>query len=140
MRRELDAFAYGQPLASVWPVARRLLAERGFKLVGEDRAAVGQKAQGELGRFFAKGFETRSSAGGGLSLETDENGAFLRYRLIGIDSGHGTCRIRFIAVRRRADDPTEEDRRDLDLEFELVRRVSPADASRMTEVSESAAK
>jgi hypothetical protein len=129
LRSELDAHRFQQPLTAVWPAALRLLHDRQFDLVGNDRLYLGDEAQGSWGRMLAKGFETRVAPKGGLVSETNPNGAHLRYRVEGRDTGSGTCRITYTAVQRDADDPSEEEARDVDMELELVRRVDAAAAA-----------
>lgn len=139
LRRELDGYRFPKALAVVWPSGIRLLADRGHKLVGADRAVAGQAAQGVLGGFLAKGFQTRAT-NRGLVLETDEDPTHLRYRMEGTATGHDTCRVLFVAVRRSEDDPSEVLARDVALELELVRRLEPDAAARIVEASESAAR
>ena len=133
LRARLDEHRIHRPLREVWPLARLLVVERGFQLAGRDRAAAGQPPEG-LGfvkQITRGGFETRPDGKGGATLETRENRDRLRYRVEGLDAGEGTCRVRFVAVRRTGSSPSEERSRDLDLEVELLRRLEPEEARRI---------
>ncbi len=130
LRAALDAHAIHRPLASVWPAALRLLAERGHQLVGRDRARVGQDPAPLFRRLTGSGFAT-TPVKDGLVLETMEDQHLVRYRVEGLERGGAACQVRFVAIRRTESSPSEERSRDLELELELVGRVAPEEAERL---------
>ncbi|HTP30467.1 MAG TPA: hypothetical protein VMK12_33020 [Anaeromyxobacteraceae bacterium] len=140
LKQQLDAHHFREPLPVVWSAARHLLAERGCKLAGRDRAAVGAPPDRAWKRFVTGGFETRSSGTHGLVLETHEDASLLRYRVKGMEEDQGTSRVTFVAMRRTGGAPSEETWRDLAMELELVRRLEPDVAARILAASETAAR
>jgi hypothetical protein len=131
LREELDAHRFKQPLDAVWPEAQRLVYERGYELVGRDRAVVGAGEQGTIARVFSKGHETRSVGNGRRVLETNTDGKQRRYRVQGFDGGDGTCRVVFVLVQTSQDTSSESETRDLLVELALVDRVDPEEAQRI---------
>jgi hypothetical protein len=127
---QLDALRHDQPLDAVWPEARRLLAERGYPLAGQDAKAVGQPERSLL-RFFSPAQETRADEDGARFLETGWGKDLTRYHVDGSPEG-ARCHVIFTAI---AQDPTEHRdaarHRDLELELELARRVDPEAATRI---------
>jgi len=140
LREQLDEHRFQQPAAKVWPAVLRLLDDRHLRLAGRDRAVVGAAPDSWLSKLTKGGFESRADGKGGLVLETREDPSALRYRAEGMDTGGGTCRVVFTAVRRTGRTPSEERSRDLDLEIELVRRLEPEAAARMLATAEAAAR
>jgi hypothetical protein len=153
LTRELDAVRYAQPLDEVWDEARRLLADRGYPLVGADAKAVGQ-SDVWLTNVFSPGTETRSTSAGATGLlpnllsrpsggtaDDDRGARFLetgwsrnrdRYRVDGWRDGPD-CRVTFTAI---LEDRTEHQReagrhRDLEMELDLARRLDPEAAARI---------
>ncbi len=129
----LDAFRYQKPLDEVWAEARRLLADRGYPLVGADAEAVGQKPSAFsafLSNVFTAAKDTRPDPTATQFLETGWGPGPNRYRLQGWAEG-SSSRIVFWAI---AEDPTEHGRdsypptRDLEMELALAWRIDPAAA------------
>jgi hypothetical protein len=123
--RELDAHEFPQPLDEVWAEVRRLLADRGFALAGEDAAAVGQKP-GALERLTSSARETGTTSDGVRALETDWNAARVRYRAEA-RTGTGGVRVELTRITSEAGDFGRDGSswRDPELELQLVRRLSP---------------
>jgi hypothetical protein len=138
LREELDQHRFQQPLAKVWPAAMRLVRDRHFELVGRDWAVVGEPEQSPWKRLTGGGFQTRRFGDHGLVLETRETPARVRLRVEGVESGERTCRVTFTAIRRTGEAPSDERGRDIDLELELVRRLEPDRAERITRAAETA--
>ena len=136
LREGLDQHRFRQSLALVWPAAMRLVTEHHFQLVGRDRVAVGEAEQSAWKRLTGGGFQTRRFGDHGFVLETRENAPRVRYRIEGVDTGNGTCRVTFTAVRRTSEAPSEEKSRDLDMEVELVRRLDPGEAARIIQAAD----
>ncbi len=135
LRSELRGFRFHEPLQAVWPIALQVLADHGYELVGGDRSSAGQPPPGDLDGFTGDGVATRA-VDHRLVAETmeDDRGRFrhgLRYRVEGIDTGGGTCRVLFTGVQRFKDSLDVDEWRDLDLELELVRRIEPGAAARI---------
>ncbi len=126
----LDALRYSQPLEVVWAEARRLLAEKGYPLVGADAQAVGEKPS-PLEFLLSRAKDTRPDPDGGQFLETGWGPGPCRYRLQGSTEDART-RVVFWAI---PEDPVERGRdgypptRGLDLELELARRLDPTAAA-----------
>jgi hypothetical protein len=136
LRDLLDRHLIEKPLAEAWPEAMRVAMERGFQLVGQDRAALGLPPQSTWGNLLAKGHETQRLGADGLVLETNQDGEGRRYRIEGRPAGAAASRVRFIVVERHRDDPGEEESRDSDAELELVRRLEPEAAARLLDDAE----
>jgi hypothetical protein len=132
LQEKLDELRYPRPLDEVWGEARRLLAEKGYPLAGQDAEAVGQKPA-FLASIFSPAKETRPDPAGTQFLETGWGRGQLRYRLAAPVEG-GSCRVVFTAIR---EDQTEHGRdagpgtRDVDMELELARRLDPEAAARI---------
>ncbi len=126
----LDALRYSKPLDVVWSEARRLLAEKGYPLVGADAQAVGQRPN-PIEIVLSRAKDTRPDPDGGQFLETGWGPGPSRYRLQGSAEGSG-IRVVFWAI---PEDPLEHGRdgypptRGLDMELELARRLDPAAAA-----------
>jgi hypothetical protein len=73
-------------------------------------------------------------------LETRENASRVRVRVEGVEEHDGTSRVTCTAVRRTGEAPSEERSRDLDMELELVRRLEPNEAERITRAVEAVSK
>jgi hypothetical protein len=128
LEHQLDEHRFQKPLAEVWPVALRLLADRQYELVGKDRAAVGQR---EYGSFLRRGFETREYSDKRRAAETMMNGDGVRYRVEGTDFDGKSCRVVFFALPRNAPDYAKWNYRDVEMEMDLVWRVEPKIADRI---------
>ena len=137
LRAELDTHQIHKPLREVWPAALRLLADRGYQLVGRDRLVVGEPPAFRLKHLTAGGFET-GRTDHGLAMESMADASATRYHVEGQDIGGTACRVTFVAVRRTGDSPSEERSRDLDLELELIRRLEPDAASRIASAADAA--
>jgi len=139
--RQLDELRYAKPIDEVWLEVRRLLAEKGYLLAGEDAKAVGQD-RGFLGRLFSAAVETRGEGPDRRYLETDwgeRRDRRLRYRADGSSEGEG-CRVVITAISQSAAEPSEDSRyRDRAMELDLVRRVDPEAAARIEAGAEAAA-
>ena len=135
LRRELDGYRMAQPLAEVWPAALRLLDERGFDLASEDRVTIGKAPLNVAARFLSQARDTRSTRDGRWVAETDLDASDVRYRIEGTDTGGGTCRVTFFRVAGSLDAQDERVNRDVDLELELVRRIDPAGAVRVSDAA-----
>lgn len=131
LREQLDAHQFHQPIDTVWTEARKLLADRGYDLVGHDRVAVGLDPQSALATIFAKGFETRDLGGGKRALETNQDSDLRRYRVEGVPTGPDSCRVTFYTVQANPDTPNERQTRDLGMELTLFERLDPRTAERM---------
>ena len=107
LRAALDGYRFAQPLAAVWPVALRVLADRGVQLVGRDRAAVGAPPANVFKRLTSGGFETARAGVNGRVLETMEDASHTRYRVDGAGVEGGGCRIAITAIRRTGSAPSE---------------------------------
>jgi hypothetical protein len=125
----LDAVSYARPIEEVWAEARRLLAERGYPLAGEDAKAAGQ-GESLVARFTGPGKQTRVDRDGTWRLETNWAKG-LRYRLEGVKAASGHRVSFFLVEQDRASYKDGPERRDLDMELELVRRVDPPVAERI---------
>jgi hypothetical protein len=165
LEAELGALRYARPLDEVWLEVRRLLADRGFPLAGEDAKAVGQDDGSFLSRMLSAARETRPIEYGvmpglgtgttgvlpglrgdasepsgppqGLMLETGWHQDD-RYRAEAFVENGG---IRVVLTRfvREGQDPVGKPSRDLALELELARRVEPDAAARIEAAAAQAA-
>lgn len=130
LRRGLDDARVSRSPAEIWPEVQRFLYERGFPLAGDDRVAVGQKAQGAVGRVFSRGHETRVAADGTRTLETEINGERLRVRAQARPLAGGGSGLRLWVLKERELNSMEvTESRDEELELELLERVDPAAAA-----------
>ncbi|HEX7489823.1 MAG TPA: hypothetical protein VF341_13000 [Anaeromyxobacteraceae bacterium] len=151
LREELDAFRYTQPVEEVWAEARRLLAERGYPLVGDDAKAVGQQDLSLAERIFSPAHETHpygdesglmqrlagvspKGTPGSLSLDTGWNSARNRYRLDAIKDDRGV-RVIFTRVVEDRVDHHDQATRDAELELALAQRLAPDAAARIEAVA-----
>jgi hypothetical protein len=134
LRRGLDQARLSRSPAEIWPELQRFLHERGFPLVGDDRLAVGLKAQGALGKIFSPGFETRVRGDGSRILETnvdEESRSRVRAEALAVPGG-GT-QLRITMLRRSETNHTEySEWRDVDLELALLERLDPVAAAAIT--------
>ncbi|WP_242346429.1 hypothetical protein [Anaeromyxobacter terrae] len=134
LREALDAQTIARPLAEVWPVALRLLDERGYDLANDDRVSIGKAPLTTASRYLSQARETRTAKGGRWVAETDLDMSDVRYRIEGTDLG-GACRVSFFRIAGTLEARDEREHRDADLELELVRRVDPAAAARLDEAA-----
>jgi hypothetical protein len=131
---QLDGYRLAQPLAEVWPAALRLLDERGYDLASEDRVTTASAAQ-RRGALLSQARDTRSTKDGRWVAETDLDASDVRYRIEGTDTGGGTSRVTFFRVAGSLDGRDDREHRDVELELELVRRVDPAGAVRVSDAA-----
>jgi hypothetical protein len=126
----LDSLRYQQSLDEVWLEVRRVLAAKGYPLIGKDAEVVGE-SHGVLFSLFSPARETSSDENGGRFLETGWRKDGTRYLVEGFPEGSGS-RVIFTLLR---EDPTEhghdarERRRGVELELELARRMDPEAAA-----------
>jgi hypothetical protein len=151
LRKQLDEQRFAKPMEEVWPEARRLLAERGFPLAGEDAKAVGQAEMGLGDRLFSPAREThpygedtgllqklgmlggKKSGGGptGLSLDTGWRRTRDRYHVDALQDERGV-RVVYLRITENDTEHREEAPvRDLELELELLQRLDAEAAARM---------
>jgi hypothetical protein len=132
LRREVGSLSCPRTLDEAWSEARRLLAERGYRLAGADAEAVGESGS-FLVSLFTPAKATRTDARGVRTLETGWR-LGVRYRLSGSADAPG-CHVTFTAIEEdrteHGRDSAEPPRRDLEMELELVRRLAPEDAARI---------
>ena len=127
---KLDDFRFSKSLDEVWPQVQRLLADKGYPLVGQDGEAVGDP-HGMLYSLFSPAKETSREKDGSRWLETGWRKDLTRYRVEGTPDGAG-CRVVFTLLH---EDTTEhghdarERKRGVDMELELARRVDPEAAA-----------
>jgi hypothetical protein len=133
VRAGLETFRYRQPVEQVWPVVRRLLADRGLTLAGKDAAAVGQKSS-LMSQFSSAAKETRPTPGGGLLLETAWNQDSERWRAEA-EPDAGGLRVVFTRIQLNQQEFGSDGvaLRDHDLEFDLLQRIDPDAAERIEE-------
>jgi hypothetical protein len=135
LRRELTTFRYRQPLDVVWPQVRRLLADRGLALAGQDAKEVGQKS-GVMAQFASAAKETRSTETGGLVMETGWNQYGFRWRAEA-EPEAGGLRVVFTQIERNQSEQVGWDGvalRDYGMEMDLLRRVDAEAASRIDDL------
>jgi hypothetical protein len=134
LERELDTARCPRTLDESWDEARRMLAERGYPLGEADSKAVGKVAGffergGTLGSLLTRVRDTHDE-GSYRVLETSWVGP-RRYRLVGSPGAPG-CHVTFLAIQEDEHEPLrdawEAPRRDLELEQELLGRLTPAPA------------
>jgi hypothetical protein len=122
-RAGMEGYRYRQPVELVWPEVRRLLADRGLGLAGKDAAAVGQKF-GTMSQLSSAAKETRSTAGGGMLLETGWNQDGVRWRAEATPEAGGLrVVLTRIEINRNEFGTDGVTLRDYDLELDLLRRV-----------------
>jgi hypothetical protein len=133
LRQSLGSFVYDMNCQSLWPEVIRLLASKGYQLVGVDRAVAGQQRQSALGNFFSEGYATRETYDGGLTVATGWDKAWVRYRAIGTVVPPGRCSVTFTRDSQPdTNDPgTMVSGSDWDMALELLQRVDPAAAGRI---------
>ena len=64
--------------------------------------------------------------------ESDEDNAQVRYRVRGTPEGEKRCRVEYTGIKRDRMDERETTWREYDYELELMVRVAPADASKIS--------
>lgn len=141
----LDVLRYSGPPAKVWQEVRRLLADKGYPLAGDDAAAAGQKGLG-IGGLLSPARETHPyeedlgllprvaaravRADGSVSLDTGWRKSGDRYRADGLVE-EGGFRVTFTRIVQDRANPRDQSSRDLELELELARRLDPEAAARL---------
>lgn len=131
LQAELDAVAIERPLDELWPVMRRVLAERGFALAGKDREAEGQDGFG-LVELLSRARESEATPAGGRRLETGWGAGRVRYVAEAVPAEEaGAWRVRYTAIQEHLTDKGHDGfaRRDPELELEVVRRLDPERAA-----------
>jgi hypothetical protein len=132
LRRGLDEARVSRTPAEIWPEVQRFLYERGYPLVGDDRMAVGLKAQSSIGKVFSRGFETRVRSDGSRILETDADRSRMRVRVEARPAAGGGSQLRLRVLQESETnllDPSEF--KDEELELALLQRIDPAAAARV---------
>jgi len=124
-QRRLDERALPVPLDEAWPAALRLLAERGYPLVGADRAVGRQPPSGTLTDLLSPGFATRPLSEGARAAATgwaDRPPPRVRYQIAGGPAAGGS-RVRFVRITmENPSDPAQvRETRDAEMELELWR-------------------
>jgi hypothetical protein len=135
LREQLARYTLPKTCEDVWPTALRIVAEKGYELVGKDRTRIGLPEQSGLGKFFSRGFETRST-GSGLVAETGADSADLRYRVEASQTGLASCRVVYTVVKVNPLDHTQREYGDPQLDLAVVREIEPERATRMAEAAE----
>ena len=131
LQKQLDATPFPKSLEEVWPEVQKLLAERGYGLVGRDAEAVGKHDPGLLRRLFSPAKETARAFDGTWIMETDWSGE-RRYRAMGYAEGTSSrIKLRLIREDRTEHGRDGESVRDPDLELELLRRIDPDTAAKV---------
>lgn len=137
LERGLSEATCGRSLDDAWDEARRLLDEQGYELAGADARAVGKTPGpgsfiGPFGVLLTPARETRVE-GTARVLETGWRGG-QRYRVEGSTEAPG-CHVVFLALAedpgQRGRDVWQAPRPDRALEFELLRRLAPGEATRI---------
>jgi hypothetical protein len=132
MKEQLQAYVFPVSCEELWVDALKVVAYHDFKMVGDDRKLVGQETQGSVGRFMARGHPSTRDDRGVFESESDEDNAQVRYRVRGTPEGEKRCRVEYTGLRRDRMDGSETYWREYDYELELMVRVAPADASRIS--------
>lgn len=133
VKAQLDAYRFQKPIDEVWPVAIRMLANKGWEPIGKDRELIGMAKDGAWSKIL-KGYETRTYGDGTRELQTKEDPTWLRYHLEGADKGNGTCEVRISSLQRHAEPSKGEDKwRDLQLELELVEMIDAEAAAKIVD-------
>ena len=152
LRQQLDEQRFAKPMEEVWLEARRLLADHGYPLAGEDATAVGQAEMGLGDRLFSPAREThpygedtgllqklgafggkKKSGGGrtGLSLDTGWRRTPDRCHVDALQDERGV-RVAFQRITQNTTEHREEAPvRDLELELELLQRLDAEAAARL---------
>lgn len=130
VRTGLDAYRYPRAVSEVWPAVQRLLHERGYQLVGDDRVAVGAPKRNVVLEALSAGFDTRTKANGSRILETNADPEGLRMRAEAFPQKDGGCRVIFTRLRRDDTGPVGNiEERDVELELVLLQRLDPVAAA-----------
>jgi hypothetical protein len=130
LRRGLDRVRVSSTPAEIWPEVERFLHERGYPLVGDDRLAVGQKAQNVIAKIFSRGFQTRVGSDGSRVLETDGDRSRTRVHVEARPAPEGGSRLR-VRLLKESEQTLEvvSEWRDEELELALLQRIDPAVAA-----------
>jgi hypothetical protein len=132
VRRGLAEAAIPAEVADLWPEVQRFLDERGYELVGSDRAALGLPRRALLSRIFSSGHDTRIERNGSRVLETGEDARGVRVRARATPVLGRGCRVSFVAIQRSASDLSSfHEERDPELELVFLRRVAPEVAAQV---------
>ena len=108
IHEQTQAHVYQMPIADVWPNVRKLLFERGYQVKGSD-----------TGNAFS--VETESKPG--------DAGSAVRYLVQGTKLDERSCRVEFTKMTSTPNGSKSD--RDLDLEWQLLKRVDPAGAQQI---------
>jgi hypothetical protein len=131
--KELGAYAFPESCGAIWPRVLRLLAARGYSLAEADRAVAGEKPLDPFVAPFTLSSRTRQTEAGGLTVTTDWNREWVRYRVVGTPAGTAACQVAFTRTTQDSlDDPgSTSSYRDWQMSLDLLREVDPAAASRI---------
>jgi hypothetical protein len=132
MKEQLVAYVFPVPCEELWVDALKVIAYHDFKMVGDDRKLVGQDPHGAIGRFMARGHPSHRDDKGVFESESDADNAQVRYRVRGTPEGEKGCRVEYTGIKMDRMDGNETYWREYDYELELMARISPADASRIS--------
>ena len=133
LQSKLGPYVFQKSCAELWPAALRVVNEKGFPVVGDDRERIGESSQGFFSSVVSDGFSTRSTGGGGLVAETNWNqGVGTRYRVEGTPEGPTGCRVRYVMITGGAQGSTQETvGPDWGMLLALVAAVDPETAGRI---------
>ena len=132
MKEQLQAYVFPMACEELWVDALKVIAYHDFKMVGDDRKLVGQETQGAVGRFMARGHPSHRDDKGVFESESDADNAQVRYRVRGTPDGEKRCRVEYTGIKMDRMDNNETYWREYDYELELMAKVAPADASRIS--------
>ncbi|HTP50555.1 MAG TPA: hypothetical protein VMK42_07655 [Anaeromyxobacteraceae bacterium] len=132
LAKALGAYEYPKSCLELWPSVVRLLAGKGYSLVGGDRTVAGQPPQGGFSSTMSAGYETRGTGGGDLTVGTDWNRSWTRYVANGTLTGPASCQVSFTRIWKDSVDMAGENSADSpQMELDLLKSVDPAAAARI---------
>jgi hypothetical protein len=131
--KELGAHSFPAECGALWTRVLHLLAARGFSLAQPDRAAAGEQALDPAIAPFTLSSRTRQTEAGGLTVTTDWNRDWVRYRVVGTPAGPSSCQVAFTRTTQDGlDDPgSTSSVRDWQMSLDLLREVDPSAAARI---------
>jgi hypothetical protein len=133
---------YRFPVAceALWVDGLKVLASKGFELVGTDRELAGQDKQGAFSNLLNAGHSTTRDDRGVFESETDFDSTRLRYQIRGTPAGPDGCFVVITSIKQERGTMEESRFRDYDLELLVLSRAAPAEAARINDAAEKAAK
>jgi hypothetical protein len=132
MKDQLANYVFPMACEDLWVDALKVIAYHEFKMVGEDRLLVGQEPHGAVARFMARGHSTHRDDKGVYESESDADNVQVRYRVRGTPAGEKACKVEYTGIKMDRMDNNEKTWHEYDYELELMARVAPADASRIS--------